>query len=210
MVEYDRPFSHRYPHYQSQPRDPHFQQLDHHSAPSTPPYQYASYSQQQQSNSVRSTPTSYPSPASYHSPQISTYNYNPQQGHYSSHSHSMAISNYLPPMRMTPPTTSLPAPVLPQPSSLQSPHHVYFGPSQLPPPPNITHISSSSHQPLRYALPQVPPERVMSGGRHKKEIKRRTKTGCLTCRKRRIKVPSTLLYPVRCLKRQETNVLVLV
>lgn len=27
----------------------------------------------------------------------------------------------------------------------------------------------------------------MSGGRHKKEIKRRTKTGCLTCRKRRIK-----------------------
>lgn len=30
--------------------------------------------------------------------------------------------------------------------------------------------------------------RQMSGGRHKKEIKRRTKTGCLTCRKRRIKV----------------------
>ena len=29
---------------------------------------------------------------------------------------------------------------------------------------------------------------MMSGGRHKKEIKRRTKTGCLTCRKRRIKV----------------------
>lgn len=28
---------------------------------------------------------------------------------------------------------------------------------------------------------------MMSGGRHKKEIKRRTKTGCLTCRKRRIK-----------------------
>lgn len=196
MVEYDRPFSHRYTHYPSQPRDPHFQHLDHHSAPSTPPCQYAplpSYSQQQQSNSVRSTPTSYPSPASYHSPQISTYNFNPQQSHYSSHSHSMAISNYLPPMRMTPPTTSLPAPVLPQPSSLQTPHHVYFGPP--PPPPPITHITSSSHQPLRYALPQVPvpPEqRVMSGGRHKKEIKRRTKTGCLTCRKRRIKVSSYL------------------
>ncbi|RPA77905.1 hypothetical protein BJ508DRAFT_163139 [Ascobolus immersus RN42] len=29
--------------------------------------------------------------------------------------------------------------------------------------------------------------KLMSGGRHKKEIKRRTKTGCLTCRKRRIK-----------------------
>ncbi|PGH18585.1 hypothetical protein AJ79_00364 [Helicocarpus griseus UAMH5409] len=29
--------------------------------------------------------------------------------------------------------------------------------------------------------------RALSGGRHKKEVKRRTKTGCLTCRKRRIK-----------------------
>lgn len=31
------------------------------------------------------------------------------------------------------------------------------------------------------------PRIALSGGRHKKEIKRRTKTGCLTCRKRRIK-----------------------
>jgi hypothetical protein len=30
--------------------------------------------------------------------------------------------------------------------------------------------------------------RTLSGGRNKKEVKRRTKTGCLTCRKRRIKV----------------------
>lgn len=30
--------------------------------------------------------------------------------------------------------------------------------------------------------------KLLSGGRHKKEVKRRTKTGCLTCRKRRIKV----------------------
>ncbi|KAK3943246.1 transcriptional regulatory protein moc3 [Diplogelasinospora grovesii] len=43
---------------------------------------------------------------------------------------------------------------------------------------------------MRYALPPtLPPDPriAMSGGRHKKEIKRRTKTGCLTCRKRRIK-----------------------
>ncbi|KAK3991025.1 transcriptional regulatory protein moc3 [Cladorrhinum sp. PSN332] len=43
---------------------------------------------------------------------------------------------------------------------------------------------------LRFALPQglaADPRIAMSGGRHKKEIKRRTKTGCLTCRKRRIK-----------------------
>lgn len=30
--------------------------------------------------------------------------------------------------------------------------------------------------------------KMLSGSRHKKEVKRRTKTGCLTCRKRRIKV----------------------
>jgi hypothetical protein len=38
-----------------------------------------------------------------------------------------------------------------------------------------------------YSLPGDP-NKMLSGGRHKKEVKRRTKTGCLTCRKRRIKV----------------------
>lgn len=51
---------------------------------------------------------------------------------------------------------------------------------------NVT--SEPSQQPVRYPLPPPSDGRVMSGGRHKKEIKRRTKTGCLTCRKRRIKV----------------------
>ena len=51
---------------------------------------------------------------------------------------------------------------------------------------NVT--SEPSQQPVRYPLPAPTDGRVMSGGRHKKEIKRRTKTGCLTCRKRRIKV----------------------
>jgi hypothetical protein len=41
---------------------------------------------------------------------------------------------------------------------------------------------------MRYQLPPQGDQRILSGGRHKKEIKRRTKTGCLTCRKRRIKV----------------------
>ncbi|RWA06805.1 hypothetical protein EKO27_g8311 [Xylaria grammica] len=39
----------------------------------------------------------------------------------------------------------------------------------------------------RYALPPGGPGTVLTANRHKKEIKRRTKTGCLTCRKRRIK-----------------------
>ena len=46
--------------------------------------------------------------------------------------------------------------------------------------------ATDPNAPMRYPIP--PDGRVMSGGRHKKEIKRRTKTGCLTCRKRRIKV----------------------
>lgn len=197
MVEYDRTLSHSRPaHYQAQPRDSHFQHLEHHSAPSTPspPYNYAHlspFAQQQQPSSVRSTPTSYPSPASYPSPSMPAYNYPPQQGHHSPHFQQMNTPNYsLPPMRMTPPNTTLPPP-------LQSG-------SPLPPPPQMyyTHVPThglgataisqitSSPQPLRYPLPQVTtPERIMSGGRHKKEIKRRTKTGCLTCRKRRIKVP---------------------
>ncbi|KAL2176994.1 uncharacterized protein P884DRAFT_243757 [Thermothelomyces heterothallicus CBS 202.75] len=43
---------------------------------------------------------------------------------------------------------------------------------------------------MRFAIPPGmahDPRIALSGGRHKKEIKRRTKTGCLTCRKRRIK-----------------------
>lgn len=41
------------------------------------------------------------------------------------------------------------------------------------------------------AFPMGDPRLSLSGGRHKKDIKRRTKTGCLTCRKRRIKCDET-------------------
>lgn len=43
---------------------------------------------------------------------------------------------------------------------------------------------------MRFPIPPQPSlsAQQMPGGRHKKEIKRRTKTGCFTCRKRRIKV----------------------
>jgi hypothetical protein len=41
----------------------------------------------------------------------------------------------------------------------------------------------------RFAIaPTSDPNSMISGGRHKKEVKKRTKTGCMTCRKRRIKV----------------------
>ncbi|MCJ1478991.1 hypothetical protein MMC13_007675 [Lambiella insularis] len=57
--------------------------------------------------------------------------------------------------------------------------------SLAPPPPHLN-VASDPNQQLRYPLPATD-NRMMSGGRNKKEIKRRTKTGCLTCRKRRIK-----------------------
>lgn len=40
---------------------------------------------------------------------------------------------------------------------------------------------------MRFGIP-LESAPMGAGGRHKKDIKRRTKTGCLTCRKRRIKV----------------------
>ncbi|KAI9864796.1 MAG: hypothetical protein M1813_002566 [Trichoglossum hirsutum] len=105
-------------------------------------------------------------------------------------SHVSLPSLNLPPIRSLDPRQQQgPAPLgspLPPPAA---PMGAYYHNQQqsLPPPqqhPNVT--SSPHHQPLRYPLP-APDGRIMSGGRHKKEIKRRTKTGCLTCRKRRIK-----------------------
>jgi white-opaque regulator 2 len=45
---------------------------------------------------------------------------------------------------------------------------------------------------IRYPHVQAAPDSRLLGGRQRKEIKRRTKTGCLTCRKRRIKVCGAL------------------
>jgi hypothetical protein len=45
-----------------------------------------------------------------------------------------------------------------------------------------------SHSMMSQPLPHHGTALMLSGGRQKKEVKRRTKTGCMTCRKRRIKV----------------------
>lgn len=52
---------------------------------------------------------------------------------------------------------------------------------------NMPQMGVNANSPMRYQM-QGDPNRMLSGQRHKKEVKRRTKTGCLTCRKRRIKV----------------------
>lgn len=80
-----------------------------------------------------------------------------------------------------------------RPQQPQQPQHQQ-PPGQGPPPMSfyqpypMPHPPQDPNAPIRYPLPPNPDGRIMSGGRHKKEIKRRTKTGCLTCRKRRIKV----------------------
>ncbi|PWY80590.1 hypothetical protein BO70DRAFT_46024 [Aspergillus heteromorphus CBS 117.55] len=53
-------------------------------------------------------------------------------------------------------------------------------------PTNVSQMGMNTNAQMRYQLPGDP-NKMLSGGRHKKEVKRRTKTGCLTCRKRRIK-----------------------
>ncbi|OOQ91019.1 putative C6 finger domain protein [Penicillium brasilianum] len=53
-------------------------------------------------------------------------------------------------------------------------------------PSNVSPSGMNSNPQMPYSLPGDP-NKMLSGGRHKKEVKRRTKTGCLTCRKRRIK-----------------------
>ncbi|KAJ4296469.1 hypothetical protein N0V90_006514 [Kalmusia sp. IMI 367209] len=83
-----------------------------------------------------------------------------------------------------------PQPGQPMGSPLPPPQHgmpqYYVHPGH--PPPGQPMPMGSQHLAMRYQLPPQPGEqRILSGGRHKKEIKRRTKTGCLTCRKRRIK-----------------------
>ena len=72
----------------------------------------------------------------------------------------------------------------------QMPHMYQQGqPMPHPPPHHFALAHDPNGQALRYPLPAAGPDgRMITGGRHKKEIKRRTKTGCLTCRKRRIKV----------------------
>ena len=68
--------------------------------------------------------------------------------------------------------------------------------------PRLGHGTATGHPTVQVdclphptSLPIAPSgsHRLLSGGRHKKEVKRRTKTGCLTCRRRRIKVSHLLL-----------------
>ena len=155
----------------------------------------------------RQQTVAYPSPHSYPSPSMqATYAYPPPQGQQSSDGYrgSPQGSNMSLPSLNLPPIRGLqdgqqpqPQPQ-PQPQQTQQPMGSPLPPPQHGMPQYYGHPGHAQHgQPMnmgpqfnamRYQLPPQGDQRVLSGGRHKKEIKRRTKTGCLTCRKRRIKV----------------------
>ena len=153
----------------------------------------------------------YASPNSYPSPSMQpTYSYPPpgqQQEPYRGSPPNMSLPPLnLPPIRLQdgqqPPPQQHPQhqqhqqpPQQPMGSPLPPPQHAM---QQHYPPPGYAHpgqpmnMGPAQYGAMRYQLPPQADQRVLSGGRHKKEIKRRTKTGCLTCRKRRIKVSADL------------------
>lgn len=155
-----------------------------------------------QSSQPSQTSAAYPSPHSYSSPSIPsmqpTYTYSPSQGGPSSTTDQYRASPTdtsipvgglnLPPIRAIDDQTQHQAHQQQQQQPQQPPASPIPGyyphpPGQHLPPPRQSITMQYGRPPL-----QCEDQRMMSGGRHKKEIKRRTKTGCLTCRKRRIKV----------------------
>jgi hypothetical protein len=157
----------------------------------------------------RQQPGAYPSPHSYPSPSMqSTYSYPPPQGPQGNEPYrgSPQQANNLPSLNL-PPIRAMDGqqPPPPQPQQQQQsmgsplpppPHGIpqYYGHPAHPHAPSGQQMMGNMgpaqfNAAMRYQLPpQHGDQRILSGGRHKKEIKRRTKTGCLTCRKRRIKV----------------------
>ncbi|KAF2032020.1 hypothetical protein EK21DRAFT_62027 [Setomelanomma holmii] len=183
------------------------------SAPYSPAPSHFSQSSMADPNGQQSRqqqqPVAYPSPHSYPSPSMQpTYTYPPSQGQQSNEPYrgspqgtNMSLPSLnLPPIRLQdgqqPPPPQPQAPQQPMGSPLPPPPHSlpqYYGHQPHPhAPPGQQMMANMGpaqyNAQMRYQLPlQHNEQRVLSGGRHKKEIKRRTKTGCLTCRKRRIK-----------------------
>lgn len=137
-----------------------------------------------------------PSSASISLPPISSISFNTQLAHGSSNE---VVQQQLPP----PPAAPRVLPPLPYPYSARP-----APPPPPPPPPPLSHEYMqrpiypgipSVYQPMHGRMPlpsTTDPNLIVAPIRHKaKEVKRRTKTGCLTCRKRRIKVsPGNLTF----------------
>jgi hypothetical protein len=193
------------------------------SAPYSPAPSHFSQSSMADPNvqQSRQQPVAYPSPHSYPSPSMQpTYTYPPPQGQQSNEPYRgspQGTNMSLPPLNLPPirlQDGQQPPPPQPQQSQqsmgspLPPPPHgmpQYYGhPAHPHPhaPPGQQMMANMGpaqfNAAMRYQLPpQHGDQRVLSGGRHKKEIKRRTKTGCLTCRKRRIKVSVACISSAR-------------
>jgi hypothetical protein len=158
-------------------------------------------------NGSQQRPASSDSPNSYPSPQMQpAYTYAPSQGGQNAESYrqspngsNMALPPLsLPPLRAMDSQGQQQVQHIPQQAGAMAGHPMapyYPGPPQPMAHPGQSMHNMATAQLMRYPIPAhgAGDMRTMSGGRHKKEIKRRTKTGCLTCRKRRIKVSRVCL-----------------
>ena len=170
-------------------------------------------------NTALRQPASYPSPQQYPSPSMSSYAYPPAGQNDSSYRASPTGSNVSLPSLNLPPIRTIDGRQQHQtqqqggpstmPPALAPPMNHQYYPGHTLPPPQHMHVTSDPNQPMRYPLPPPADGRIMSGGRHKKEIKRRTKTGCLTCRKRRIKVGHAILQLASAFPRLGNTVCIL-
>ncbi|KAF9873660.1 C6 finger domain-containing protein [Colletotrichum karsti] len=178
-------------------------------APTLPPQQNgdlrASSSPSMANNQPPGHPRSYPSPNNFSTAgmQPAQYAYHPQPNQPTGD-----------PYRASPGAV----PSLPSMKSLEHHHYPQGAPQHqpmpmpMPMPPNAGmayYMAPGVQNPymaqdmssMRYALPPGHDPRLMRGpGGPKKEIKRRTKTGCLTCRKRRIKSKSAFRDRVKSVR----------
>ncbi|KAI9891175.1 MAG: hypothetical protein M1814_003018 [Vezdaea aestivalis] len=158
---------------------PHLSHLDHSdsaasaSASPQPGYAHPYMTAMSQNN------FQYPAPPPQHQGSVEPYR--------ASSSAAAAAQNAvsLPPIRLNPQMQGQGQQHPPQMGAPMPPQIGYYTPGVAPTQAHIGITSSPHAQGMGYPLPSD--IKTMSGGLHKKEIKRRTKTGCLTCRKRRIK-----------------------
>jgi hypothetical protein len=145
-------------------------------------------------NHAMTTAGMQPASASISLPPISSIDFRTQQAHH-------APPEVLQPMPPQQPPRQLP----PLPHQQQQQHYYNGGARTIPHQPEYVHQQRAIYPGMQVGSPyqlvstRIPlpstsdPNLIVAPPRHKtKEVKRRTKTGCLTCRKRRIKVRSKL------------------
>ncbi|KAH1490032.1 hypothetical protein LV164_000211 [Aspergillus fumigatus] len=171
-----------------------------HASAETAPYQYSNgtYQSQPAQQPHQASPPQKQQDVHYQQQHQSAQQYaqpQPQPQHsqqthqqYQQHNHDVYQNHQ-------PASSQMNAP--PQPSHIPQAPIGSPMPSNMPPmasvgqymtgyPSNVSQMGMNTNAQMRYQLPGDS-NKMLSGGRHKKEVKRRTKTGCLTCRKRRIK-----------------------